>query len=78
MKRINKKLSLNRETLVTLQPDVLDAVAGGNAQSAGTVGTVGTLTRTTTFTTTMPTTSVPTTTQPPSRACTSLGGKDGQ
>ena len=31
MKKISKKLSLNRETLATLSPDLLDAINGGQA-----------------------------------------------
>jgi len=49
MKRTNlKKLTLNRETLVSLNPDVLADVAGGNALTPS----VPTKTTTTTGTTT--------------------------
>ncbi len=34
MKKVLKKLALNRETLASLQPDVLEGIAGGNHQSA--------------------------------------------
>jgi len=42
-----KKLALNKETLVALQPDVLAGVNGGDIGPTGTTGTTGTNTRTT-------------------------------
>ena len=47
MKKVSKKLSLNRETLAPLSPDLLDRINGGQAiASAPTTRTVGTLTTT--------------------------------
>jgi len=46
MKRTNiKKLTLNRETLVSLNADLLTEVAGGNVVSVPTTGTTGTASR---------------------------------
>ena len=39
MKKISKKLSLNRETLATLSPELLDAVNGGQADVSAVTGT---------------------------------------
>jgi hypothetical protein len=51
MKKISKKLSLNRETLATLSPELLDAINGGQGnQSVASAITP----RTTTITTTVP------------------------
>ena len=47
MKKVLKKLALNRETLASLQPDVLEGIAGGNQQSAA-VSVTRTLTTTST------------------------------
>ena len=44
MKKISKKLSLTRETLATLSPDLLDGVGGGQAIASGTTRTVTTVT----------------------------------
>lgn len=48
MKKVLKKLALNRETLASLQPDLLEGVGGGNAASV--TGTTRTITTTTTTT----------------------------
>ena len=46
MKKLGKKLSLNRETLASLTADQLAVVAGGDIGPTGTTGTLPTGTRT--------------------------------
>jgi hypothetical protein len=46
MKKVNKKLSLNRETLASLTTDELAGVAGGDIGPGGTATTLTTGTRT--------------------------------
>jgi hypothetical protein len=45
MKKISKKLSLHRETLATLSPDLLEGIGGGQAVASRTVTTVTPITR---------------------------------
>ena len=47
MKKISKKLSLNRETLATLSPELLDSVGGGQAIASLPTRTVTTILPTT-------------------------------
>ena len=80
MKKVLKKLALNRETLASLQPDVLEAVGGGNAASI----TATTRTITTTTTTTQPPRTISicpslfNCPSVPSLASAAGGGKEGQ
>ena len=50
MKKVSRKLSLNRETIATLSPELLDGVGGGQAIASvaptRTLTTVTTVTRT--------------------------------
>ena len=82
MKKVLKKLALNRETLASLQPDLLEAVGGGNAASAtGITTTTRTITTTTTTSTTRPPRTIsicPSLFNCPSVPSLAGGGKEGQ